>query len=29
MHDIWKKKMKKLGGDYELWSNAPENPSYN
>lgn len=29
MHDIWKKKMKKLGGEYELWSNAPENPSYN
>ncbi|MEP0481165.1 MAG: YqgE/AlgH family protein, partial [Nonlabens sp.] len=29
MHDIWKKKMKNLGGAYELWSNAPENPSYN
>jgi putative transcriptional regulator len=29
MHDIWKQKMKKLGGTYELWSNAPENPSYN
>jgi putative transcriptional regulator len=29
MHDIWKKKMKNLGGTYELWSNAPENPSYN
>ncbi|MEN8817618.1 MAG: YqgE/AlgH family protein [Nonlabens sp.] len=29
MHDIWKKEMKNLGGEYELWSNAPENPSYN
>lgn len=29
MHDIWKNEMKNLGGDYELWSNAPENPSYN
>ncbi|WP_124981370.1 YqgE/AlgH family protein [Nonlabens xiamenensis] len=29
MHDIWKRNMKTLGGAYELWSNAPENPSYN
>ncbi|WP_213523354.1 YqgE/AlgH family protein [Nonlabens sp.] len=29
MQDIWKKKMKHLGGNYELWSNAPENPSSN
>jgi len=27
--DIWKKKMIEFGGDYMLWSNAPENPSYN
>lgn len=29
MHDIWKQKMRTLGGGYEIWSNAPENPSYN
>lgn len=27
--DIWKNHMKTLGGDYELWSNAPDNPQYN
>lgn len=27
--DLWKEKMIELGGDYLLWSNAPENPSYN
>ena len=27
--DLWKKKMIELGGDYLLWSNAPENPAYN
>lgn len=27
--DFWKEKMIELGGDYLLWSNAPENPSYN
>ena len=26
---FWKEKMLELGGDYLLWSNAPENPSYN
>ncbi len=26
---FWKEKMLELGGDYSLWSNAPENPSYN
>ena len=26
---FWKDKMEELGGEYLLWSNAPENPSYN
>ncbi|WP_343762263.1 YqgE/AlgH family protein [Gangjinia marincola] len=26
---FWKEKMIALGGDYLLWSNAPENPNYN
>lgn len=26
---FWKEKMLELGGNYVLWSNAPENPSYN
>ncbi|RKE94936.1 YqgE/AlgH family protein [Ichthyenterobacterium magnum] len=26
---FWKQKMLELGGEYSLWSNAPENPSYN
>ncbi|WP_375238918.1 YqgE/AlgH family protein [Aurantibacter sp.] len=26
---FWKNKMIELGGDYSIWSNAPENPSYN
>lgn len=26
---FWKEKMIEFGGDYLLWSNAPENPSYN
>lgn len=26
---FWKDKMMQLGGEYLLWSNAPENPSYN
>ncbi len=26
---FWKDKMVELGGDYSLWSNAPENPSFN
>lgn len=26
---LWKEKMLELGGDYLLWSNAPENPSLN
>ena len=27
--NLWKEKMLDLGGSYRLWSNAPENPSYN
>lgn len=27
--DFWKEKMIELGGEYLIWSNAPENPSYN
>lgn len=27
--DYWKEKMKSLGGDYMIWSNAPENPNHN
>lgn len=27
--NFWKEKMLELGGDYLIWSNAPENPSYN
>lgn len=27
--NFWKEKMLELGGDYVLWSNAPENPSFN
>lgn len=27
--ESWKKKMLELGGEYSIWSNAPENPSYN
>jgi putative transcriptional regulator len=26
---FWKEKMMELGGDYMLWSNAPENPTLN
>lgn len=26
---FWKDKMQELGGEYLIWSNAPENPSYN
>jgi putative transcriptional regulator len=26
---IWNEKMKALGGDYLIWSNAPDNPNYN
>lgn len=26
---FWKEKMMELGGDYVLWSNAPENPTLN
>lgn len=26
---FWKEKMMELGGDYQLWSNSPENPSLN
>ncbi|WP_026449722.1 YqgE/AlgH family protein [Aequorivita capsosiphonis] len=27
--NFWKEKMIEFGGDYLLWSNAPENPSFN
>lgn len=27
--DFWRENMIALGGDYLLWSNAPENPAYN
>ncbi|RNC86501.1 MAG: YqgE/AlgH family protein [Winogradskyella sp.] len=27
--EFWKEKMLELGGEYLIWSNAPENPSYN
>lgn len=27
--NFWKEKMLELGGDYLIWSNAPENPNYN
>ncbi len=26
---MWKEKMLELGGEYSIWSNAPENPSFN
>ena len=26
---FWREKMLELGGEYSIWSNAPENPSYN
>ena len=26
---FWKEKMLELGGKYSIWSNAPENPSFN
>jgi len=26
---FWKEKMLELGGDYSIWSNAPEDPSFN
>ncbi len=29
IHDLWKREMINLGGKYEMWSNAPENPSLN
>ena len=28
-NSFWKEKMLELGGNYSIWSNAPENPSYN
>lgn len=27
--NLWKKQIKELGGDYLIWVNAPENPTYN
>ena len=27
--NFWKEKMIEFGGDYLIWSNAPENPTYN
>ena len=29
VNSFWKEKIMELGGDYLLWSNAPENPSLN
>ncbi len=29
MNCFWKKSLEKLGGRYQIWSNAPENPSHN
>ncbi len=26
---LWREKMERMGGDYLLWCNAPENPSFN
>jgi len=26
---IWQDELKKMGGDYLIWANSPENPSYN
>ena len=26
---FWKEKMLEFGGDYSIWSNAPEDPTYN
>lgn len=28
-NSFWREKMLELGGEYKIWSNAPENPSYN
>jgi putative transcriptional regulator len=28
-NSFWKEKMLELGGDYSIWSNAPEDPSFN
>ncbi len=28
-YSFWKEKMVELGGEYMLWSNAPEDPTYN
>lgn len=28
-HEFWKEKMLELGGEYSIWSNAPEHPHYN
>ncbi len=28
-NDLWKEKMLEFGGDYLIWSNAPEDPTYN
>ncbi|MBC7642990.1 MAG: YqgE/AlgH family protein [Flavobacterium sp.] len=27
--NFWKEKIEELGGEYVIWSNAPENPSFN
>jgi len=26
---VWKEKLEKIGGNYLLWSNSPENPQHN
>ena len=29
VNSFWKEKMLEFGGDYSIWSNAPEDPTYN
>ena len=28
-HSFWKDELMKFGGEYQIWANAPENPSLN
>jgi putative transcriptional regulator len=28
-NELWKEEIEKLGNDYKIWSNAPENPNLN
>ncbi|SHE37813.1 putative transcriptional regulator [Psychroflexus salarius] len=29
LREFWKEKMRLIGGEYLIWSNAPDNPNYN